>query len=87
MSRIHFPDRVSYDQIICPYCWVNTNENHMNFVEGIGMVCKQCIKANRLTPKVFADPDCFHECPQCNTRCNCSTQPCSHCEQGEEAKP
>lgn len=22
----------------------------------------------------------FHECPDCNTRCNCSDQPCSHCQ-------
>jgi hypothetical protein len=22
----------------------------------------------------------FHECPQCNCRCNCSSQPCSCCE-------
>lgn len=29
------------------------------------------------------DQNCFHECPQCNSRCNCSYQPCSCCkEQG-----
>ena len=23
----------------------------------------------------------FHECPNCNSRCNCSRQPCSCCDE------
>jgi len=46
---------VSCDHIICPYCWVDTPESHMAFVEGVGMVCKQCIQARGLTPKIFKD--------------------------------
>ncbi len=23
----------------------------------------------------------FHECPHCNSRCNCSSQPCCCCEE------
>ena len=26
-----------------------------------------------------SDDMCFHECPDCNCRCNCSNQPCSCC--------
>jgi hypothetical protein len=26
-----------------------------------------------------SDVGCFHECPECNCRCNCSDQPCSCC--------
>lgn len=37
----------------------------------------------------FERPDCvtddssmlFHECPNCNWRCNCDTQPCSCCNE------
>ena len=28
-----------------------------------------------------SDDMCFHECPKCNCRCNCSTQPCSCCDE------
>lgn len=31
-----------------------------------------------------ADNKCYHECPACNNRCNCSDQPCSCCA---ESKP
>lgn len=55
MADINFPKRVSYDQIVCPFCWVNTYEEHMKFVEGVGMVCNHCIQAKGLTPKVYKD--------------------------------
>lgn len=31
----------------------------------------------------------FHECPNCNGRCNCSQQPCSCCRNpfGKDTKP
>jgi len=25
------------------------------------------------------DEKCYHECPNCNSRCNCNSQPCSCC--------
>lgn len=28
-----------------------------------------------------SDPMCFHECPMCQTRCNCDTVYCTHCEE------
>ncbi len=28
-----------------------------------------------------SDDMCFHECPYCNCRCNCSNQPCSCCNE------
>lgn len=52
---INYPDRASYDQIMCPYCWVPTHVEHMSFVEGVGMVCNHCIQAKGLTPVIFSD--------------------------------
>lgn len=31
--------------------------------------------------EINADSNCFHECPNCNSRCNCSDQPCSCCKE------
>lgn len=37
----------------------------------------QDLKFNPVTP----DDMCFHECPNCNCRCNCLNQPCSCCNE------
>lgn len=29
----------------------------------------------------YSDDMCFHECPYCSFRCNCSDQPCSCCNE------
>lgn len=34
-----------------------------------------------------SDEMCFHECPNCNSRCNCDDQPCSCCEVEENKEP
>ena len=31
--------------------------------------------------ELLGDDMCHHECPSCNIRCNCSTQPCSCCNE------
>lgn len=32
------------------------------------------------------DTNCFHECPYCNSRCNCNSHPCSCCEQEPQSE-
>jgi hypothetical protein len=39
-------------------------------------------KVKQLTEYNY-DPKCFHECPNCNMRCNCNDNPCSHCLENE----
>lgn len=36
-----------------------------------------------INPFDNSDAGCFHECPECNNRCNCSDQPCSCCNEVE----
>lgn len=36
-----------------------------------------------VTDEYNSDPMCFHECPMCQTRCNCDTVYCTHCEEEE----
>ena len=36
-------------------------------------------KTQQAKHEIGHDPLCFHECPECGSRCNCSSQPCSCC--------
>jgi hypothetical protein len=47
---------------------------------------KQAISALDQSDPNNLDDKCFHECPDCNSRCNCSNQPCSCCNQSEPSK-
>lgn len=40
---------------------------------------KQLRKHDVMPALQYSDDMCFHECPECNCRCNCSNQPCSCC--------
>ena len=50
-------------------------------VDVVQAVVKNCFIPPVMPSLQHSDDMCFHECPNCNSRCNCSSQPCSCCNE------
>ena len=57
----------------------------LKYIEGVfddaESQLKNCFIHDVMPAFQHSDDMCFHECPDCNCRCNCSNQPCSCCNE------
>ena len=50
--------------------------------DDLDLVIEAALRQPPVMPSLqHSDDMCFHECPNCNSRCNCSSQPCSCCNE------